>query len=105
MARRTRRTFTPEFKFETVLETLRGEKGAAQICRERDISETLLTRWKQEFLSRGPAVFESQANGQGSEGAARVAELERLVGRQALELEVLKKAGSLLGSGWNGSGR
>jgi hypothetical protein len=31
--------------------------------------------------------------------------LERLVGRQALELEVLKKAGALLGLGWNGSGR
>jgi transposase-like protein len=54
MARRKRRTFTPEFKFETVLETLHGEKSAAQICRERDISESLLSRWKQDFLSQGP---------------------------------------------------
>lgn len=105
MSRRKRRTFTPEFKFETVLEALRGEKGSAQICRERDISETLLSRWKQDFLNKGPQLFESQANGKGSELEARIAELERLVGRQALELEILKKAGALLGSSWNGSGR
>jgi hypothetical protein len=67
--------------------------------------ETLLSRWKQDFLSKGPDLFESQANGKDSELEARIAELERLVGRQALELEVLKKAGALLGSGWNGSGR
>jgi transposase-like protein len=105
MSRRKRRTFTPEFKFETVLEALRGEKSSAQICRERDISETLLSRWKQDFVSKGPEVFENKANGKGSELEARIAELERLVGRQALELEILKKAGALLGSGWNGSGR
>ncbi|HBY97098.1 MAG TPA: hypothetical protein DEP84_24660 [Chloroflexi bacterium] len=105
MARRKRRTFTPEFKFETVLEALRGEKSAAQICHERDISETLLSRWKQEVVSKGPRLFERQATGKANELEVRVAELERLVGRQALELEVLKKAGSVLGLGWNGSGR
>jgi transposase-like protein len=105
MSRRKRRTFTAEFKFETVLEALRGEKSAAQLCREREISETLLSRWKQDFLSKGPELFENKANGSASALEARIAELERLVGRQALELEVLKKAGSLLGLGWNGSGR
>jgi len=105
MSRRKRRTFTPESKFETVLEVVRGEKSAAQICREREISETLLSRWKQDFLSKGPELFESQANGKASELELRIAELERLAGRQALELEILKKAGALLGSGWNGNGR
>jgi transposase-like protein len=105
MTRKKRRIFDAQFKFETVLEALRSEKSAAQICRERDINENLLSRWKQEFVSKGPEVFEK--NGQRADGevAARVAELERLVGRQALELEILKKAGALLGSSWNGNGR
>jgi hypothetical protein len=34
---------------------------------------------------------------------ARIAELERLAGRQALEIEVLKKASSMLGSRRSGS--
>jgi transposase-like protein len=105
MARRKRRTFTAEYKFETVLEALRGEKSAAQICREREINENLLSRWKAEFVASGAQVFENGKNGQRDESEARVAELERLVGRQALELEILKKAGGLLGLGWNGNGR
>jgi transposase-like protein len=105
MARKKRRTFDAQFKFETVIEALRGEKSAAQICREREINENLLSRWKQEFLSKGPEVFEKKGHRGEEELAERMAELERLVGRQALELEILKKAGVLLGSGWNGNGR
>ena len=44
-----RRTFSPQFKLETVVEVLRGQKTTAQICRERDITENLLYRWKQTF--------------------------------------------------------
>jgi len=28
------RTFTPDFKLDTVMEGIRGEKSIAQICRE-----------------------------------------------------------------------
>lgn len=105
MARKKRRTFDAQFKFETVIEALRGEKSAAQICREREINENLLSRWKQEFLSKGPEVFEKNGHQAARELAERIAELERLVGRQAWELEILKKAGALLGSSWNGNGR
>ena len=45
MTRRKRRIFSTEFKFETVIEALRSEKSAAQICRERDIIDmTMSTR-------------------------------------------------------------
>jgi transposase-like protein len=108
MNRRQRRTFSAAFKFETVLEAMRGEKSAAQICRERDINENLLSRWQQEFLQHGPELFERQgSNGRGVQEHAegRIAELERLVGRQAMEIEVLKKAGSSLRLAWSKSGR
>lgn len=39
MARKSRRRFSAEFKLDTVLEGLRGEKSIAQLCRERDITE------------------------------------------------------------------
>lgn len=93
-----RRTFTPEFKFETVLDMVRGEKSVAQICRERKITESLLYKWRDAFFERAPAVFADQrssANGNDPQ-AERMAELERLVGRQALEIEVLKKGRSLV---------
>ena len=92
-----RRTFKPEFKFEAVLEMVRGEKSIAQICRERDISESLLYKWRDAFFERAPGIFADQRGGSTNDPQAeRIAELERLVGRQTLEIEVLKKARSLL---------
>lgn len=90
-----RRTFSAEFKFDTVMELLIGEKAASQICRERAITDKLLYRWKQEFLERAPRVFEDR-RGQSPEAESeqRAAELERMVGRLALENEVLKNATS-----------
>ena len=102
-----RRTFTPEFKFEAVLDLVRGEKTLAQIFRERDITESLLYTWRDAFFERAPAIFADQrSSGNGREPQAeRIAELERLVGRQALELEALKKARSLLTSAPKPNGR
>jgi transposase-like protein len=93
-----RRTFSPEFKFEAVLDMLRGEKTLAQICRERDISESLLYKWRDAFFERAPSLFADQRSTSYDPQAERIAPLERLVGRQAMEIEVLKKAGSLLGA-------
>jgi hypothetical protein len=56
----------------------------------------VFSRWKTEFLDNVARVFQSDE--ERSQEQVRIAELERLVGRQALELEVLKKASRLLGS-------
>ena len=93
-----RRTFSAQFKVETVIEGLRGEKSVGQICRERQIAESLFYNWRDAFLERGASVFDEQRSKQEDEQAERVAERERLAGKQALEIEILKKAGSLLGS-------
>lgn len=91
-----RRSFTAQFKFETVMEGLRGDKSVAQICRERDITESLYYKWRDAFVERGAQVFEDQRSSQRDEQAERIAELERLAGKQALEIDILKKAGSML---------
>jgi len=103
MPRRSRRTFTPEFKAKVVLEALAGTASHAELCRRHQISPSLLALWKATLLERLPLVF--AADEQRSAEAARVAELERLVGQQALELAVLKKASALLASTTNGAGR
>lgn len=41
MSNNKRRTYSAEFKLDTVMEGLRGEKSVAQICRERGIKDTL----------------------------------------------------------------
>lgn len=103
MPRRTRRAFTPEFKAKVALEALTGAASQAELCRRHQIGPNLLALWKVTLLERLPRVF--QADEQRSAEATRVAELERLVGQQALELAILKKASALLASTPDGGGR
>ena len=102
-----RRQFTPEFKLEVVLEGLRGEKSIAQLCRERDITDSLYYTWRDQFLERAPAIFAEagQEERSSAEQAARMADLERMVGKLALENDVLKKAKGLLGAQRTRNGR
>jgi transposase len=90
-------------KARAVLQVLTGQKSAAQICREFQISESLLSRWKKQFLDGASAVFEKESDT--AQDGERVAELERLVGRLTLELEAAKKASQLLDSPTSKRGR
>lgn len=98
-----RRTFTPKFKAQVVLEELTGVKDKAEICREHHLRSQVFTRWKTEFLERAPEIFATQPS-RGDE-QARIAELERMVGRLTMELEVAKKASNVLSSLSSRNGR
>ena len=90
---RTRRKFEPEFKAKVVLELLRSEKTLAQLCREYELGADLVGQWRKVVVERAHELFVEPAVGAMPE-LARIAELERLAGQQALELAVLKKATS-----------
>jgi len=42
-----------------VLEMLTEQKSAAQASREYGIKDSVLSRWKQEFIERSPMLFET----------------------------------------------
>ena len=88
------RTFSPEFKAQAVLAVLSGSKTAAEICREHQIKPDLFSHWKTAFLDNAAKVFERETTLDPQQ--ARIAELERMVGRLTLELAVAKKASTLL---------
>jgi len=96
MSQKKRRTFSAEFKLDTVMEGIRGKKSIAQICRERGIKDSLYYKWRDIFIERSAEIFEDQRTSGQPEKANRIAELERMVGKLALENEVLKKAKSWL---------
>ena len=91
-----KRTYTPEFKAQVVLEILSQQKSLAQASREYGIRDTVISHWKQEFADRLPQIFERGQDR--DERDQRIAELERMVGRLAMELEISKKVSSILSS-------
>jgi transposase-like protein len=90
---RKNRIFKPQQKAQAVLQIISGTKSAAQVCRDLNINESLLSRWKQQLLTHAALVFERDC--EATEKDQQIADLQRLVGRLTLELEVSKKASQL----------
>lgn len=91
---RTRRNFSAEFKAKVVLEILSGTKSGAEICREHNLKPDLLSHWKNQLLTNASKVFENGASVDPQQ--ARIEELEKLAGKQSLEIQILKKALTIL---------
>ncbi len=89
-----RRQFTASFKAQVVLEVLSGHKTMAEIARQHRIKPEIIARWRRQFLENAASVFEKSPAGNG-EAEARIADLERALGKKTLELEVAKKASSI----------
>ncbi len=84
------RKFTAQQRLELVIASLCGERSIAELCREHQISESLLRRWRDVALE---AAGERLAGGQDrsirGEQRKRIAELERALAKKTYELEIL----------------
>jgi transposase len=85
------RQHTPEFKLQVVREITDGGKTPAQVCREHDISESLLYRRRKQYAAKGAAGFTVRDMPDEVALARRLAELERLCGQLALENAVTRE--------------
>jgi transposase len=103
MPKRRRRSFTPQFKARVVLEVLSGLKSQAEVARHHKLKPELIARWKDVTIERLESLF--QAGEQLDQEQDRIAELERMIGRLTMELEVAKKASALLPSALRRDGR
>lgn len=90
------RKWTVEEKLEIVLEGLKGVKSVAEICREHQISQSQYYRWRDKFLEGGKRGL---ANGilDGNSYNAEIEKLQKIIGKQAIQIEILKKTEDLLG--------
>lgn len=88
---RTHRTYTIEFKREVVAAFLAGQSSLHELARKYLISRKLIRVWAEKYEA-GELDEEVLARDQLAEREARIEALERLVGRQALEIDFLKGA-------------
>lgn len=84
------RTFTITFKRQVVQEFIAGET-LHSLARRHDLSRYLIRIWVRKY-EEGALEEDAGAADLLREYEARIAALERLVGKQALELEFLKGA-------------
>ena len=91
--RRPRRSFDREFKLQVVRQLVSGERRISQLCREHQLSETLVRRWKEQYEQDGEAAWpEIDTVVIERDAEQRIRELEAALGRAHLELELLRRA-------------
>ena len=83
----SRRKFTREFKLDAI-ERLESGASVAEVARALEVNAGLLQRWRQEFRESPGRAFAGA--GQRRLDPDRVAQLERKIGQQTLEIDFLK---------------
>ncbi|OPH83295.1 transposase [Nitrobacter vulgaris] len=83
------RSHSLEFKRQVAQEFLGGETLHG-LAKRHDVSRNLIRIWVEKYEA-GALDDDTRAAGLVQEYEARIAALERLAGRQALELEFLKR--------------
>ena len=85
----SRRKFSREFKLAAI-RRLQSGQSAAEVARALEVHPTDLYRWRRELDHHGERAF--QGVGRQRAEQEQVAQLERKIGQQALEIDFLKRA-------------
>ena len=80
--------YTREFKL-AILAQVNSGVSVSQVARENGLHPTLVARWKREYMANPENAF--SGSGTPYKDQAKIAELERMVGKLYAENEFLKK--------------
>ena len=88
-----KRSFSQEFKLQVVKEADAGVP-IVELTRRYEITGSLVYKWRRSFKN----IPDNPFPGQGSKNTekAKIAQLERIIGRQAIEIEFLKNLNARL---------
>lgn len=86
------RRHTREFKLQVCRQIASDQKRPAQVCREHQLANSLLSRWRAEYAERGEQAFAAKPVNEVEALRAQIAELEQFCGQLALENRLLKRA-------------
>jgi transposase len=91
-----RRRFSTKFKLAVVAETMQPGMSVSYVARRHGLSPSLVFRWRQLMSEGGKEAVRADdevvAASELRRLEERVRELERLLGRKTMEVEILKEA-------------
>ena len=93
----SRKKHSAKVKFQVVMETLMGKNSITDVSRAYGINPGLISKWRKEFLEKGYLIFEQAVPE--DESSRKVDDLQRIIGKKEVEIELLKKYLGNLSSG------
>ena len=91
--KKSRRTFTAEFKAKIAIEAIKENKTISELAQIYQVHPNLITHWKRDFLANAGKVFDSEKD-ESSEIKKLKKENEELVhqiGQLSVDINWLKK--------------
>ncbi|MEZ4799751.1 MAG: transposase [Flavobacteriales bacterium] len=92
MAKRSRRTFSAEFKTKVVLEAIKERETIQALAQRFEVHPNQIVTWKKEFLENASNAF--NGGNASNDDATRDKEKEKLlakIGQLTVEVDFLKK--------------
>lgn len=89
-----------EVGYDVMMEGLKEKKSVSDICREHKVSQTLYYKWRDKFLG-GSKALDHGAWGEETH-RAEVEKFEKIIGKQAIQIEIQKKRRSYSGKSRGG---
>jgi transposase len=86
---KTRKSYTAAFKARVAVEAIQERKTMSELVTEYGVHSNMIQRWKKEFISRSPEIFETK--GPSTEDEKEKQKLYAKIGQLEMEKEWLKK--------------
>lgn len=81
-----------EEKLSIILEGLKGEASVSEICTKHGVSQAWYYKLRDKFLEGGKRGLMQQSRLSNNHAEkAKIEELEKVIGRQTVEIQILKK--------------
>jgi len=90
-----RRIWTADQKLAIVLQGIKGNTTISELCREQGISQVQYYKWRDMFFEGAKKQLAGKRALNGTPEKAKIKQLERIIGRQTVTIEILKKIQNL----------
>jgi transposase len=87
--------YTGEFKLQIVVESY-ASGNISETAAKHGVHMTQLNNWRRQLLSQGNEIFKKGVGGKSDE-QRKIEQMEKTIGRLALQNDILKKTAELLG--------
>lgn len=91
------KSYSSEFKFKVVLDMLQNNLTLAEIISKYQVPRSVISRWKQEFLRKGPEIFKSPTSvSRHDDAESTIEKLHAKIGRLTVENDFLQEVSTKL---------
>lgn len=79
--------WTPEQKFQIVIEGLKNQEKVADLCARYGVAQSQYYKWRDQFIENGTKAFEPQPDKQLMYAKAENQRLKSIIGDLTIELK------------------